>query len=172
MDPVILGIDLSMSGGLGLCLVPPDWDSDFRKCRTDTIFPKKGANQSERLWQLVDGVDRFAVSGGATEFWVEGYAASGARALHYLAEVGGAIRVHLWSYFDAELNVAHISSARKTFLGRLPQGRGVAKKVIQETLRSLSAPFAADNNQCDAFVVANHALSVRGLVFMCAPRTN
>ena len=44
--------------------------------------------------------------------------------------------------------------------------QGVVKSFVQAQLRDMGAPFWQRNDECDAFVIANHFLSEQGFQFV------
>ena len=162
---MILGIDLSLTG-LGLVAVPGDWGLDFARVKRVTlgIALKKDASATEQITRrsrLSLDVVTWAEHVGATHAWIEGYPASGGvYNLDKLAEIGGVVRDHLANYFRLYAETAPQSTARKFFLGKLPQRE--RKAIVVENVQALASPeWTAD--ECDAFVAANFGLSELGL---------
>lgn len=168
MPDVVLGIDLSLRG-LGLCAVPTDWDLDPRRVRAVTLAVplRKDATtreQVERLRSLALDVRTWAVRVGATRAWVESYAFNMAHGAHYLAELGGVVKLELMRECGLDIAVANMSSARKLLYGRIPP-RGIPqaqrKAWLLEPLR-LAGLQLDNDNEGDAFCVANWGLSELG----------
>ncbi len=84
------------------------------------------------------------------------------------AEFAGIVKQALWLHNEAWLPTpVNISTARKTLLGDVPQGHGLAKKVVFESLKSLGFALRFDD-EADALVVANHAASMLARPFITA----
>jgi hypothetical protein len=79
-------------------------------------------------------------------------------------ELGGAVRVALYDTMGIAPETVSTAPARKLFLGTLPKaGRGTQKILIQDMLfNRCKAPKSWDDNQADAFVVANWGLGQVG----------
>lgn len=93
--------------------------------------------------------------------FVEEYAFSArSSSVTKLAELGGVVRVAALEGRHTLLRPVVASQARRLILGRLPAKH--AKVAVQQALYRAGAPFANDD-ECDAFVVANFGLSELGL---------
>jgi hypothetical protein len=164
----VLGVDLSLSGGLGLCAVPLSWDRDFRRVTFEVIKPTADQPRAMQLSELAGRVVAFVARTGATHCWIEGYTASGrAFGVQHLAEVGGVVRLALLERSNIIAETAPLSSARKLLLGKLPRGKGMAKKTAHKSVEALAGRLL-DGNEGDAFVVANYGIAELGEVFIAA----
>ena len=169
----VLGIDLSLRA-TGLVLLPDGWigpdGCDWSEVRYATIGEslKIGASETARIGR----VDRLAIDivhtarlWNPTHCVLEQYAFRADKQAYARAELGGCVKRDLFNAGFA-VDAVHSSTARKTLLGKLPRGKGVLKPTVQIRLREMDAPFWRDDNQCDAFVVANHWLSAHGAQFV------
>lgn len=78
---------------------------------------------------------------------------------------------HELTTFHVVLEPVQLSTARKTLLGKVPQGKGIAKKTAIATVRSLTGdadPFVSDD-EVEAFVVLNDAMIKLGERAFIAP---
>lgn len=170
----VLGIDLSLTA-CGVCVLPDNWAAggvcDWSAVRTCTfgMTLHNDATETERakrLQYLTDCVTGCALDLSADVAVFEQYAFDrSGRGQRPLAELGGCVRLELHRH-GFELHVAIANAARKTFLGKLPRGKGVVKSFVQAQLRDMGAPFWQRNDECDAFVIANHFLSEQGFQFV------
>jgi Holliday junction resolvasome RuvABC endonuclease subunit len=168
--PVVAGLDLSLT--CPACVVIPDgWKlGDWRNLeRTRAIVPSvqdrdPDRSKAIRLIKIVGRLREFVLENRATHCFVEGYAFSRhSSSVTKLAELGGYARVEFFSY-GRVLREVTVSQARKLLLGKLPPRD--AKKVVEAQLKRHGAEFA-DDNECDAFAIANWGLSELGLPFVC-----
>lgn len=162
-----LGFDLSLTAPAAVAL-PLDWrPGDWKRARAWLTKPRapKGddtAGQLERYVQIREW--SWAIMHelkGPNLYGIEAYAFSKNNAsASKLMELGGIVRLHAWDEFDAVPLVIAASSARKTFLGKVP--RADQKIAVQVALGKCKAPREWEENICDAFVVANHMLGELG----------
>lgn len=162
----IVGIDLSTTG-LALVAIPSVWTpGDWTAIRRRSLGTGPGASHTARRAALADDVVSWIewVRGefGPCEVAHEGYPKGGrVYNLDLLCELGGVVKHELREKLGIECEAAPLVSARKTLLGWVPKG---AKEIVARLLREAGAGFA-DGDQADAFAVANHARSMRGLPF-------
>ena len=103
----------------------------------------------------------FAISHQVFHCYVEDYAFSRrSSSVTKLAELGGHARCEFLSY-GRVLTPVPASAARKLLLGKLP--RKDAKVAVQAALYGADALLNNDN-ECNAFAVANFGLSEQGCV--------
>lgn len=167
-EPSVVGLDLSLRSPAAV-LIPAGWElgnwHELSWWSGNFPPPAPGdlAGQYARLLHITKTVVDFVVGSGATDVFVENYAFSASStSVTKLAELGGAVRVALWR---AEHLVRPVvaSQARKLLLGKLPKEG--AKVAVQRALYAHGAPFTNDD-ECDAFAVANLGLSELGLTAM------
>jgi Holliday junction resolvasome RuvABC endonuclease subunit len=159
----IVGLDLSLKRPAA-CAIPRDWElgkwSDLRWTSLETAPVETEHDRIVRIIKIVGHVREFALENRASDCFVEGYAFSArSSSVTKLAELGGHARVEFLSY-GRMLRTVVASQARKLLLGKLPQKN--AKVMVQQALYAHGAPFSNDD-ECDAFVVANFGLSELGL---------
>lgn len=100
------------------------------------------------------------VVGPGAHVYVEGF--SYANQHPAVAELAGVVKDRLLSELDVAVEAVPPLKARKLFLGRCPKG---SKKLVSQALERTGAPFA-NEDECDAFVVANWGRHARGLPAM------
>lgn len=170
----IVGIDLTFTGGLGLCALPADWAGDFS--RVEALSRPTCGGSGSGLARVAAEAVEFCARHGARSVWVEQPIAGG-RAFNAvkLAALGGAIASALWTRLGLEVSYVPIPTARKLCFGqvpRFPKGHplhGKTKQVLHEQLRAMGAPATWDGDACDAFVVSNWGSSRGGGNFVSAP---
>jgi hypothetical protein len=163
----ILGLDLSATAPAAVA-VPCDWNGDWRKVqsrRWQHPLTKEATDNARAMRCRVIAFDvwGFAQLHHCTEAWIESYAFGMKTAAHTLAEVGGVVRSLLDSR-GMQLHTANMSSARKLLLGKIPRGKGLAKKACSDCLSTAGAP-AWSLDESDAFVAANLGLYEAGELF-------
>ena len=173
MSSCVVGLDLSLAthkgSRLGIAICPIDWDCEPRRVIFDELayvgVPHTDDERGERLYQLSR---RILVSVGAKitgdiAAWViESSPTQGGHRLIHVAELHGAVRAMLARAHGHVLTCPQ-SAGRKLLLGYTPQGKGMMKKVITETVRSISGWAHLSPDQADAFVVANWGLAELGV---------
>lgn len=168
---VVLGIDASLTG-TGLVAVPSDWDCDWKRVRHITLGVSltKLATERERLERMQSialDVRIWAVRVGATHAWIEDVPSGRAFNIPQLAELRGFIRSELSRECRLFVERSNQSSARKLFLGKLPQKD--RKTITLQTLDSITSIFDSPDEK-DAFVsAANWGLSELGAPCIALP---
>ena len=163
---IIVGLDLSLRAAAA-CALPTDWDGDLTKAKTEMFGGKLGSDathreRTERMVKIAHDVSLFCLNAKATHVFVEAYA-FGMRSTssHQLAELGGAVKARLLDELDLAVEPIVASQARKTLLQKLP--RADVKEFTELNVRSLGGPAPYwTGDECDAFCVVNHALSLVG----------
>lgn len=183
-DRVVLGIDLTVTGGLGLAAIPGDWDLDFgRVAVTSIVAPRpieKAETTSERLLRLAlleSGVVRFAREHRITHAFCEGYLTGSAFNATKIAEVGGFVQRALHRELGLLTHLVPLSSARKLTLGKIPSRRknepkppGGMKAVIQKMLVDfIGVPKHWNADEIDAWVIGNWGCSEIALCCVAVP---
>jgi len=176
----VLGLDLSLRG-LGMCLVPLDWDGEWPRVITDRASKPLPANasaatQAERLRQLRQAVMMFT----SRAQWpaviravvIEEYSFSrGASRAHALGELGGIIKL---AAYESGLTIETVTANRaRTLLGKQPQKD--AKTWAHLRLYAAGAPRSWSADECDAFLCCNWWMSENEgrAIMMCeAARTS
>jgi hypothetical protein len=123
--------------------------------------------QVERLARIARDVTVFCLKVKATSVGVESYAfAQGRQAhAHALAELGGAVKVNLFTAFNLVAEPVVASRARKVLLQHLP--RKDVKAYVQANVRRLGGQALEwTHDQVDSFVIANYMVMVAGGVAM------
>lgn len=156
----IIGIDASEKA-TGLVAVPAAWDLDqWQRVEATTLEPVEVPGVAMRR-NISRRVAAFAAKFQPAAVYIEDYPRHGAFNIGRLAELHGVIKDQL-----AELGLhvvpVNISSARKLLLGKLPTGKGAAKRTVLNSLRSVWMR-GIDDAKADAFCVANFGRSELGL---------
>lgn len=171
MTKCIAGLDLSLRG-TGAVVVPTSWKRSGFDWSV-VVAQKFGHPLSEdasqlkkidRLISIANGVVAFCLTNDVRNVWIEHYAFGARFGGPILGELGGAVKLELRKAGVRKISVVHSSSARKTLLGKVP--RVDQKRTVQRLLQRLEAPFAKDGDLVDAFVVANHGMSMAGFCAM------
>jgi hypothetical protein len=155
----LLGLDLSATAAAA-CVVPLDWDGDFRRVTTSVVGARlrREASDDERARRceiIATQLVAFARLHGVAEAWIEGYAFALRTSAHTLAEIGGCVRLELLRA-GVTIRTANMGTARKLLLGRLP--RTGAKQAVHAALLAAGSPrWSLD--EADAFVAVNLGLS-------------
>lgn len=171
MTDVVLGIDASLTG-TGLVAVPANWDLDWSKVRHITLgvsLTKLSTERErlERMQAIALDVRIWAVRVGATHAWIEDVPSGRAFNIPQLAELRGFIRSELSRECRLFVERSNQSSARKLFLGKLPQKD--RKTIVLQTLASMTSIFETPD-EGDAFVsAANWGLSELGAPCVALP---
>jgi hypothetical protein len=177
-----IGFDLSLSAPAAVAL-PLDWTpGDWARCKSWLGKPPTPKNQDDLRGQLdrYDAIASWAVNAvretlewqpATTELdgFVEAYGFSKNNAsASRIMESGGVVKMRLYEKFGLVLTPVTSSETRKLLLGFNPRKpKYDAKVVIQDALfNRAGAPKTWDDNQCDAFAVANFGLSNLGSVAM------
>lgn len=165
----ILGVDLTMSGGLGLCALPLDWDLDWSRLAVERAASSwAGGLDYFRLVELARHAVRFAVEHQCRHAFLEGYLTARAFRATNLAEVGGAIRMALCSELGLATRLVPLSSARKLLFGSVP--KGAKKGDYHERLAAMGAPTSRwSHDEADAFVIANWGAAELGACALATP---
>jgi hypothetical protein len=165
-DKVVAGLDLSLTCP-AVVVIPSGWVlgdwPNLARARLITDPVNDDHARAMRIIKIVGFVRDFVLSQGATDWFVEDYAFSKrSSSVTKLAELGGHARAEFLTY-GKPLRAVPASQARKLLLGKLP--RKDAKLAVQNALYTHGAKFE-DDNECDAFCVANFGLSEVGLPFL------
>jgi len=155
--PVVLGIDASLTS-MGLVACPTDWDQDWSKVEHVSIGAAltrlaTERQRIERMQSLAIDVRVWAVRVGATHVWIEDLPTGRAFNIPQLAELRGFIRSELMRECRLFVERANQSSARKLFLGKLPQKD--RKAAVVAALDCMTDVFGS-NDEKDAFVSATN----------------
>ena len=179
---LVVGLDHSLTG-FGLAAVHPSWGLDFRQVRrytlaTDTSDGPRVARRAALARDVVAWIEwqagRLEVPLSDVRVFIEGgvFHARKADTVRSQERLAAVVEDRLWSRLSLKLVVAEQQSVRTTFMGRSARGRGIGD-AMQELLKA-AAPETEqwDEAELDAFLVANHGLSVHGEAFIsCAPPT-
>jgi len=166
----VMGLDLSTRASAAIVL-PRNWAGDWTMMRS-LVFGsalEKTATVRDRALRtesIAEAVVQFGNDYGVRHVWIEGYAFSRVSAsTHILAELGGVVKLELVRA-GMQVQIANMGTARKLLLGRVPRGKGAAKKGALKALRAAGMPFRSGkdtwNDEADAFVAANFGMSELG----------
>jgi Holliday junction resolvasome RuvABC endonuclease subunit len=163
LDQTILGLDLSLRA-TGIVAVPVRWGLDWSRVHSFVVGSPLPKTASERQrFERIDGIAAQTLE-HARRFdckivAIEQYAFSRADGhAHERGELGGVVKRELFRA-GLEVCVYHATSSRK-LLGKAP--RKGAKDWAAARLVSTGAPVAWLGDQYDAFLAANHHLSIIG----------
>jgi Holliday junction resolvasome RuvABC endonuclease subunit len=162
---VILGLDLSLRRPAAV-VIPDGWElgrwDDLARLSFEPFEVASDRERYQRIGGIVARLIGFARERQVTYAFVEQYAFSkSSSSVTKLAELGGHARVEFLRRTGLVLRPVVASQARRQLLGALP--RKDAKLVVQLALGAAGAPFPNDD-ECDAFTVANFGLTELGLV--------
>lgn len=161
----VIGLDLSLRASAAVAL-PVNWSDGLRwpSVRSETFghgLPKDAteADRCARLRGIADRVLKFVAEQPVRTVWLEEMAFSQRGAM--AREIAGLTWLVKVALHEAGYRVRTVpaSQARRVFLGHARRG---AKADVQQALHSIGAPFAASDDCCDAFVIANFGASEAG----------
>ena len=174
---LFVGIDHSLTA-FGLAAVRPDWGLDFRQVRRITLKtePEDGPDAMRRHALGRDGAEwirRQAEAAGVPLTAVRIFIESGifnpklVNTIRSQERLAGAVEAAIWGLLGIALELAQQRSVRTTFMGASAGGGRGAGDAAQELLMA-SCPETRgwDEAELDAFLVANHALSLAGEAFV------
>lgn len=163
-SPAILGLDLSLSFPAAVFL-PAGWKiGDWKRVIAfsfETPSPESWVGHYVRIHDIWCELDAFADRHGAEDIVFEDYAfGASSSSVTKLAELGGYVRTQFleWRGYEVVVSALTATHARKILLGKVPKG---AKKLVEQSLKKVGAPFKNDN-ETDAFCCANARLSDLG----------
>lgn len=165
----IMGLDLSPAR-CGVAILLPEWKAAPDRFAIIESFAPGSEHLIARAHTASIVLARLAQRWKPKHIFIEDYPFSNNTAgSRERAEFAGIVKQALWLQHEAWLPTpVNISTARKTFLGNFfPQGKGLAKLVVFESLKSLGFKLAFDD-EADALVIANHAASILGRTFITA----
>jgi hypothetical protein len=155
----VAGLDLSLTG-LGLVVVPSDWDLDFGRVRRTVLHTKPNLELVDRIAALAaDACEwlAWARNGKPLEVWVEGSITGGrmGNSVRSQLKLAGVVEHEIRRQLGVVARTAEQSSARKLLLGYVPPKN--RKEHVVEALKLLT-PTAWDGNEYDALTTANYGL--------------
>lgn len=159
--PSLLGLDLSARVAAAVA-VPTDWGGDWHRVGAmsygfELALIAEEEDRIDRCEEIAERIVSFAIAHGCVEAWIEGYAFAQVTGAYTLGELGGIVKSRLKAA-GIKLRRANMGTARSLLLGRIPRGKGMAKKAVVRTLEAAGARFATvDENE--AMVCANLGLS-------------
>jgi len=171
--PAVLGLDLSLKRSAA-CFIPAGWelgewgDLTFASFPTPDVVPNLSVEEAQvarmkRIDHVAERVVDFATNRcEPTHVRVEEFGFSKhSTSVTALGELRGVVRREVWRATGKMMVPITVSAARRLLLGHLP--RKDAKVLVQQALYKHGAPFD-DDDQCDAFCVANAGLAELGLI--------
>lgn len=166
----VVGFDLSLTAPAAVAL-PLDWrPGQWKRVKSwlsKPLTPSDLEGQLIRYGRIASWAQHLIEDLPSEEdpaCFVEEYAFSkNAKHSSALREAGGCVKLWLYERCGVVLRPVASNTARKLFLGAL-SGRGLPIKVaVQDALFNVcGAPKTWDENQADAFVIANYGLSELG----------
>ncbi len=174
-----IGFDLSLSAPAAVAL-PLDWNpGDWKRARSWLLKTKNPDSKADLEGQMrrSDEIAKWAsevvrkTPGLQPVCFVENYGFNKNNAnASRIQESGGAVKLELWRKWGVTLTTVTASEGRKLFLGKNPASD--PKTYVQLALfNKCKAPKTWDENQADAFVVANFGLSTLGRKFATVAST-
>lgn len=174
----VIGFDLSLTAPAA-CVLPLDWRPGNWKDVGSWLFKPPAPRNDDLVGQLkrYDEIARWAAAvigdchgKGPRHCFVENYGFSkNNTAASRIMESGGITRMEVWRRYRFVLQPVAQNTARKLFLGKLPAAKKgeklkrPIKDIIQDVLfNKCKAPKSWDDNQADAWVIANWGLSEVG----------
>jgi Holliday junction resolvasome RuvABC endonuclease subunit len=163
--PAICGLDLSLTYPAAV-VIPEHWDlgdwSAVVRLSWEPLPVSTLVGRYGRMSTIVEEILGFVLGHSVREVAVEDYAFSkSSSSVTKLAELGGHARCEFMGY-GRVLQPITASHARVVLLGKLPRGKGMAKKEVQRRLMAAGADWASNDNEADAFAIANAHLSDLG----------
>lgn len=173
---LFVGLDHSLTA-FGLVAIRSDWGLDLRRVRRATLTTKPGPVVPRRAllahhvceW-IRRQARRFGVPLSAVRVLIEGgiFMRGKPETIRSQERLAGQVEFEVWRQLALELELVQQQTARATFMGSEAYRRG-AGDAAQALMRGLVG-LEWDEAELDAFVVANHGLSLSGLPFIsCAP---
>jgi Holliday junction resolvasome RuvABC endonuclease subunit len=165
MIDVVLGLDLSLTAA-GMVAVPKDWGGNWERVARHHVghaLPKDATETRRigRLHQISSEVLAFAARHKCTSAIIEQYAFAARQShAHALGEIGGSVKLALVTRAGLLVDAVHSASARKLVLGKVPKKD--VKAHTRVALTRMGMPTNWTDDEADAFVVANWALSALG----------
>lgn len=172
----IIGFDLSLSAPAAVAL-PLDWrPGHWKRVKSWLGRPPLPENQDDLEGQAERSIaiahwasdcikDLGAMPKTHVRAYVESYGFSKNNAhASRVMESGGHVRAHLYQRYKIVLHGVASSEARKLTLGFNPRKPAHdAKVVVQDTVfNKFGGPKKWDENQCDAYLIAQFGLSEEG----------
>jgi len=175
----ILGFDLSLSAP-GAAAVPIDWrPGDWKRVRTwldkpDEVKNDDRVGQMQRVLRIADWAEQIVHELGARNVHAYredyGYNQNNAFASRIM-ESGGHVQAALFKRFKLVVEPVRAVSARKLFYGERKLQQKDQKTHVQLALfNEVKAPKKWDENEADAFIIANWGLSERSGKFLILKR--
>jgi hypothetical protein len=160
-----VGLDLSLRRTAWVA-VRRTWVREWNTVVQGVIEPKPVAAKDtvgqivrlNEIWTLLEPLQELAKTESAVAY-IEN-AAFGEHGSHAAGELHGIVKLELYRAGFGVI-VANMSSARKLLLGHAP-AKGKAKLEVVAAWKAAGAPFAPDNDLCDAMTCANWGLSELG----------
>lgn len=164
----MIGFDLSLTAPAA-CYLPNDWvPGDWAAAQVYHIAPRAPKNddlraQMSRYAEISEWAVQLAARHGIsiTGVWIEGYAfnMNNSQASR-LMELGGAVRVALYSRLGLLSQTIAPSAARKVFFGNRKLPKSNVKQAVQLALfNEAGAPKTWTEDEADAFICCNAGLS-------------
>jgi hypothetical protein len=175
-QPWIVGFDLSLTAPAAVAL-PRDWrPGDWKRVHAWKLNPKppKGddtVGQCRRYRAIADWAEMVIfdlikwAKPKSTTLFVEAYGFSRNNAsASRIQESGGIVKLAVFERHGETMTTVTTSEARKLLVGFHPTRPSYEPKVVvQDALFNIGkAPKTWDDNECDAFAVANFGLAEMG----------
>lgn len=155
---MIVGVDLTITGTLGMCALPLGWDLEWRRVHVEAWTPAE-PTRGLRLRQAGERVADFVRRHDAQAVYTEMIPTHAFNATK-LALVAGAVFAEVSRCLGLEVVDVPISTARKLCFGAVPKG---AKKAdYHAQLLRMGAPAWWGPDERDAFVIANWGANESG----------
>jgi hypothetical protein len=158
----VVGLDLSLRRTAWVA-VPLLWQRDWGQIVTGIIEPGEDMLGLERLnliWSMLDPLRELVSDSWEAQYAFIESPAFGRYGSHASGELHGIVKLALFRE-GFHVAVANMTQARLLLLGQVPH-KSKAKKEVVAAWKAASAPFAPDNDLCDAMTCANWGLSELG----------
>jgi hypothetical protein len=169
----VVGLDLALKRSAA-CYVPAGWEvgdwASLRFCVVGAAVAERDPLLvAQRLDLIASAIRDFVADLPARPHaFVEDYGFSAQHSGMWIAEGAGCVKRDLYRHLRVTLVPVNQSSARKTLLQKVPQGKGAAPAAVVSRLRAAGFPHEG-SDEADAFVVANHGRSLLGMVAAVLP---
>lgn len=171
----MIGLDLSLTSA-GMVAIPLGWNHDMSKVAVGTCgYPLTHEatleDHYDRYLQIAHDVSLFCVNHKARHVYAEDHAfGAGGASSARTKEMTGIVKAELYDDHDLVVVPVQAARARSVLLGRVPrQGKGKTKGYILRNVRRLPWTTYWNDDQCDAFTIANYGVMVSGGTAMTFP---
>jgi Holliday junction resolvasome RuvABC endonuclease subunit len=162
---MILGLDMSLRG-TAMVVLPSTWEpGNWNTLATYRRIQTVGLDLMETMDRIIHAIIQCVEDEQVQHVFIEQHAFIGfQKGALPRVELVGAVKFILHQDYGLKTQPIIASQARKLIFGKLPRmKRPILKKYIIEQMTKMGAPFAENDDLCDALVIANYGLSELGL---------